>query len=98
MVNQSMKDVPEILKELKPELADKFGVKRIGVFGSYARGSISPESDIDILVEFSRPIGWDFLDLKDFLENRFRKPVDLVTTKALKQQLRNSILKEAIFA
>ena len=93
-----MKDVPEILKELKPELADKFGVKRIGVFGSYARGSISPESDIDILVEFSRPIGWDFLDLKDFLENRFRKPVDLVTTKALKQQLRNSILKEAIFA
>ncbi len=90
--------IKETLKRFKPILREKFKVKEIGIFGSFARGEQSDESDVDILVEFSEPIGWEFIDVKDFLEEILGKEVDLVTVRALKPQLKDKILKEVIFA
>jgi len=91
-------EIEKRLKSYKPELREKFKVKRIGVFGSYARGEETKTSDIDILVELSEPIGWEFVDLKEFLEGILGMDVDLVTDKALKPQLSRSILEELVYA
>ena len=82
------------LQKLKPFLSRKYNVSRIGYFGSFSRDEQTEESDIDILVEFSKPIGWDFFDLKDLLEKELGVKVDLVSTKALRKQLRDSILDQ----
>ena len=58
------------LGKLKPYLREKYGVKKIGVFGSYARGEEKESSDIDILIELEKPIGWEFFYLKDYLEKK----------------------------
>lgn len=92
------KKLEETLKEYKPLLKEKFKVKEIGIFGSYARGEESKKSDVDILVDFYEPIGWEFIDLKEFLEEILGKEVDLVTVGALKPQLRDKILDEVIYA
>ncbi len=88
----------ETLSEYKPVLARKFKVKTIGVFGSCARGEESEGSDVDILVEFSGPIGWEFVDLKEFLEGILGRRVDLVTVRALKPRLKDAILSETVYA
>lgn len=82
------------LQKLKPFLSRKYNVSKIGYFGSFSRNEQTEESDIDILVEFSKPIGWDFFDLKDLLEKELGVKVDLVSTKALRKQLRDSILDQ----
>ncbi len=91
----------EILEALASERAlfERYGVSAVSLFGSVARGESTEESDIDLLVEFSRPIGLlRFVELKRILEEVFGRTVDLVTPKALKPQLRDRILKEAIRA
>lgn len=78
---------------------DRFSVKSIAVFGSVARGEALPGSDIDLLVEFSEPVGlFHFIRLKSHLEKLLQAPVDLVTPDALKDRVREKILKEAIRA
>ncbi len=73
------------------------GVQSLAVFGSVARGDQSQDSDLDILVDFSRPIGlFDFLRLKFFLEEITGCRVDLVTRDALRPEMRERILNEAI--
>ena len=90
-------DIIRILKDQKAYLSEHYHVKKIGIFGSYARNDPSEDSDIDILVEFSRPVGFEFFDLKDYLESLFKKPVDLVTVNALKPYMRDEILNEVQF-
>jgi hypothetical protein len=68
-------------------------VDKIGYFGSFSRSEQTNDSDIDILVSFRKPIGWDFFDLQEFLENELKLKVDLVSEKALKEQLKQIILK-----
>jgi predicted nucleotidyltransferase len=92
MMNQN--DIENKLKTLKPILSDKYSVERIGYFGSYSRNEQTEKSDIDILVDFRKPIGWDFFDLQEYLERELNTKVDLVSTKALKEQLRDIILKQ----
>ncbi len=92
MMNQN--DIENKLKTLKPILSDKYSVERIGYFGSYSRNEQTEESDIDILVDFRKPIGWDFFDLQEYLEGELNTKVDLVSIKALKEQLRDIILKQ----
>ena len=90
-------DIERILKEQKKYLSDKYFVERIGIFGSYSRDEQTEKSDIDILVEFKRPVGFEFLDLKDYLESLFQKQVDLVTTNALKPLMKDDIMNEVQF-
>jgi hypothetical protein len=87
----------EKLRELKPFLANEFSVKEIGLFGSFSDDEQNKESDIDILVEFYKPIGWKFFSLEKYLEDVLNRKVDLVTKKALKKQLREKILNQTLF-
>lgn len=88
------REIEESLKRLKPRLQDQFKIKEIGYFGSLAKDTLDSNSDVDLLVEFSEPIGWEFFDLKNLLEAELDRPVDLVTKNALKKQLRKSILNQ----
>ena len=85
------------LKDLKPILKDKYNIVSIGFFGSYATGNNTKESDIDIVIEYSKPIGWEFFDIQDLLHEKLNKKIDLVSIKALKKQLKNRILNQTIF-
>lgn len=90
-----MKQVADIqakLQELKPLLSDKFHVRKIGYFGSYAIGEQTEVSDLDLLVEFSQPIGWEFFTLEKFLEKEFGLAIDLVTMDALKERIKKPVL------
>lgn len=91
---KSVKQIEEKLKELKPLLSRKYNVKRIGYFGSYSRNEQEKGSDIDILVEFREPLGWEFFDLKELLEEELQLTVDLVSVNALKKELEKPILEQ----
>lgn len=90
----------EILKGNKETIKRRFGVRKIGVFGSSARGEEKEESDIDMLVEFEEGSKTfdNFMELKFFLEGLFGKKVDLATLEALRPQLKEGILKEVTYA
>ncbi len=80
---KSLEEIKRILQEHKPVLAKKFYVKEINLFGSYVRGEETSSSDIDILVEFKKPIGLKIVDLKDYLEQILGTEVDVVSKKAV---------------
>ena len=71
--------VLEKLQEAYPYLESEYGVKRIGLFGSYAKGEAVAASDIDLIVEFERPIGFKFIELVEYLEYLLGRPVDVLT-------------------
>jgi len=75
-----------------------FGVKRLGLFGSCARGEATKSSDLDFVVELEHETFDAYMDLKEFLEELFLCPVDLVLIDSIKPRLRETILGEAIYA
>lgn len=86
-----------ILSEASHEIAQRFGVKRMRLFGSTARNEARLDSDVDILVEFEGPATFDsYFDLLHFLEARLGVGVDLVTEKGLKERVRPYVEKDAI--
>ncbi len=87
-------DIITKLRELEPFLHKEYAVKEIGLFGSYSDDTYSETSDIDLLVQLERPIGWKFFFLEIYLEEIFGCKIDLVTKNALKEQLREEILKQ----
>jgi predicted nucleotidyltransferase len=89
--------VLSILKEKQSEIASRFSVRRIGVFGSFARGTARPESDVDILVELKEPTFDNYMDLKFYLEELLDHPVDLVTHDAIKPRLKPIIEQEVMY-
>lgn len=75
-----------------------YNVDYIGVFGSFARGDSKETSDVDMLVGFSKPIGFfKFIELEEYLTNILGKKVDLVTEKALKPAIKDEVLREVIY-
>jgi len=95
---RTLDEIKNILAQHKKELADRYKVKEIGIFGSYVRGEQRGKSDVDILVEFEEPIGlFEFIDLEEYLKNLLGIKVDLVSKKALKPHIGEYILKEAIY-
>ncbi|MFH1412505.1 MAG: nucleotidyltransferase family protein [bacterium] len=92
------KEIKETINSQLPFLKEKYHIKKIGFFGSVARGDGKRESDIDIIVEFESPIGFfDFVRLENFLGEILQKKVDLVSKKALKPAIKERILKETIY-
>jgi uncharacterized protein len=77
-----------------------FGARRLGLFGSQARGGASPDSDLDFLVEFEPGAKTfdSYMGLKEFLEDLFGRKVDLVVSEVLKPRLREGVLREAVYA
>jgi hypothetical protein len=94
---KSLDELKEIINSHKKELEDKYYVKSIAIFGSYTRNEQTPESDVDILVEFSKPVGLLFVHLADYLEEILGVKVDLMTPEAIKPNRRRYILEELIY-
>jgi predicted nucleotidyltransferase len=91
-------DILLSLKALKEDVAREYSVKTLGIFGSIARDEQTDQSDVDLLVEFSRPVGFvTFMRLEHFLSDRLGKPVDLVTPDSLKPVIRQDVLAEVIY-
>jgi predicted nucleotidyltransferase len=81
------------------ENLEEFGVKSLAVFGSVARNEARPDSDVDLLVEFKRPVGlFTFVRLKRYLEKILGRSVDLGTPDSLKPYLQEPVMREAIRA
>ncbi len=91
----------EIRKKINsqlPFLKQKYNVKRLGIFGSVVRNQQKKESDVDMLVEFTSPIGFfDFIRLENYLAETLNQKVDLVTKKALKRAIKSDVLKETLY-
>ena len=75
--------VVKLLQEKHSYLATEFGVSKIGLFGSYAKGQPSAMSDVDLFVEFEHPIGFRFIELVDYLENLLGQKVDVLTSAGI---------------
>ncbi len=90
-------EISKRLKAIKPELESRFKVSSIGYFGSYASGTQNQQSDLDLLVEFSQPVGWEFFTLENYLEHLLGLKVDLVTRNSLKDQIKDSILSQVLY-
>jgi predicted nucleotidyltransferase len=90
-------EILKILKNHENDIKRQYGVKKIGIFGSYVRGENTEDSDIDILVEFDEPTYQNFMDLIDFLENLFSRKIDLVTSNSLSPYIRPVVEKEVVW-
>jgi len=94
---KTLEEILEILRAHRGELAEQYGVKWLGIFGSYARGEARPESDLDVLVEFAEPPGmFRFLALERRLSELLGVKVELVTRSALKPHIGQHILEEIV--
>lgn len=89
--------IKQILTQLKPELMQKYFVNSIGLFGSIVRDDFTEKSDVDIIVDFSRPIGIEFIDLANYIESKLSKKVDLVSRKGVKPKYYHQIESEIIY-
>jgi len=90
--------IENILRKHKQELKKRFKLKEIGIFGSFVRDEQKKRSDIDILVEFEKPIGlFEFMDLEEYLMKILGAKVDLVSKKALKPRIGKRILQEVVY-
>ena len=89
-----------LLRIHEPELNQRFGVEKIGIFGSFVHGNEREDSDVDVLVTFEKGKKTfdNFMGIKYYLEEIFHRKVDLVTEEALKPLIRDPILKEVMYA
>ena len=93
----TLEEIVRTLREIMPDLAERCGVKSLGVFGSYVRGEADTESDLDILVEFNRaPTLWEFIRLEREMSDKLGVKLDLVMKKTLKPGIGEAILKEVV--
>jgi predicted nucleotidyltransferase len=81
------------LQQIKPFLQRKYAVKTLGLFGSFADGTYGEASDVDVLVEFERPIGIEFIDMSDLLEKTLERKVDVVSRRGVKDKYFREIEK-----
>ena len=94
----SLEIIKNKLTNHKKHLQNQYRVEELGLFGSYVRGDQHAESDIDILIDYKKPPTlFMILELEDFLTDLLESPVDLVTKKGIKPQLKPYILNEVIY-
>lgn len=93
--NDVTKTIQDNIKEIR-----RYGVKRIGIFGSFARATQNNKSDIDILIEFEKgeKIFDNYMELKFYLEKLLRRKVDLVIKDAVKSRIKQTVLREVAYA
>ncbi len=84
----TIQQITNILRQQLPYLSTEYGIMRLGIFGSYAKGVAQEKSDIDLVVEFKTPLGLRFIEFTDYLEQLFHTPVDVLTPAGI-QAIRN---------
>lgn len=96
-MKKTLEEIIEAIKKRKRVLEDKYKVKEIGIFGSYVRGEQTEKSDVDILVDFyDLPDVFNLLRLERSLRGTLKCRVDVVRKQAIRKELRDKILSEAI--
>lgn len=94
---KTLDEIKEIIRQHRNVLAEKYGVAVVGIFGSYARGEQGRQSDIDLLAEILRPISLlEIVGAEIYLSEVLEGKVDLVPKRDVREELRDSILKEAV--
>ena len=93
---KTREEIINLLRQAKPELVREYGVKRLGLFGSYARGEQNEESDVDIVVEVDSSIGLRFVDLAETLESLLGIRTEVVSKRAIRSRNWEVIKKELI--
>jgi len=93
-----LEQTKNVLQKMKPELISQYHVASIGLFGSIVRNDFRPEtSDVDIIVTFTQPIGIEFIDLAELLENKLKRKVDVVSRKGVGEKYIKEIEKEIVY-
>ncbi len=96
---KTVAEISQILQAQKPLLSQKYGIKAVGIFGSYRRGEQTENSDLDILVDLEKPIHIDLLDfiqMENYLSDLFKIKVDVVIKENLKRRIGQRILQEVV--
>ncbi|GAB4145342.1 MAG: nucleotidyltransferase [Candidatus Promineifilaceae bacterium] len=97
MTVESAREIVAQLRELRSVVADRYKVQEIGLFGSFVRGEQRAGSDVDVLVEFNEDADlFDLIGLTLYLEENLQRHVDVVPKRALRQELRETVLNEVI--
>ena len=94
---QTLRQIKSVLAQHKSELAQKYHLRQLRIFGSYARKDKTAQSDIDLLVEFDGPIGLEFVTLAEELEALLGVKVDLVSVNAIKPRMFKIIKKDLVY-
>ena len=94
---KTLEEIKSIINSHRKVLEEKYKVKRIAIFGSYAREKQTEESDIDIMVEFSEPVGLAFFGLADFLEDILGVRVDLTTPDGIKPNRKKYVMEDICY-
>jgi predicted nucleotidyltransferase len=95
---KSLEEIKELLKKQKPAIRERYNVRKIGIFGFYVRSEQTKKSDLDILVEFEKPINLlKLVNLENFLADSMGIKVDVVTKEDIRQELKERILREVVY-
>lgn len=94
---KNLRQIQKTLSECKIEIFEKYHVKNMAIFGSYAKGEQKMHSDVDILVEFMAPVGVEFIDLANYLERLLNIPVDLVSRHGIKPKYFKEIQRDLTY-
>jgi predicted nucleotidyltransferase len=92
-----LQEIKSILAQIKPDLAERFHVRTIGLFGSVVRDDYGPSSDIDIIVDFKSPVGIEFIDLAEYIEKKLKTKIDLVSKNGIKDKYFKYIEREIVY-
>jgi len=93
----TLQTILQKLRDYKPELQRKYPISQLGVFGSYARGEATPDSDIDIAVEITGTMGLSFVAMADEIEALFGIKTDVVPKRAIKQEYLSYVEKDIVY-
>ncbi|MHB8867541.1 MAG: nucleotidyltransferase family protein [Thermoleophilia bacterium] len=93
----SREEILVLLRRKLPELEARFGVRSMGLFGSYATGEATEQSDVDILVDVDPSIGLGFVTLAEVIEDELGLPVDLVSVRAIKPRYREAVEQDIVY-
>ena len=94
---RKFKQIQGVLASSKAELSKRYKVQELGIFGSYARGQQKKSSDVDILVRFSpKATLFDFIGLGNYLEEKLKIKVDVVSERGIRPELKSSIVKDVV--
>ena len=92
-----LQEIRHCLSGAREDLFHRYPIRRLGVFGSFARGDARPDSDIDIMVEFSEPVGFEIVDLAMELEALLGHKVDLVSRKGVREWLLPYVERDLVY-
>lgn len=95
---KTLDEIKHLLTERKELFRENFRITELGIFGSYARGEQTAESDVDVLVDYEQaPTLWTLVELRDYLSELIGLKVDVVTKNGLKPRIREQVLAEVVF-